>query len=158
VIQSTSFDIWVIGNVQQWGSISDVNLVANKYGDAGSISITPTTTSGVTDPSTPGTPTDCGFMTDSQAQTQFAGTAFATGVSQHAEYANADGHRFWGLGNFTETDSPVDAFDHVDSDNQVEYVFAPNSHDATNVVPEPASVVLVGMGLTGLAVRLRRRT
>jgi hypothetical protein len=77
------------------------------YGSGGSISISSTTANGITDPSTPSAPLDLG---SSEAQFQSGGiyeTPAFQPVSSHAEYADADAHHFWHIGDFTQTDSPI---------------------------------------------------
>lgn len=61
------------------------------------------------------------------------------------------------------SDVHIDAYDHVQSNNKVRYVFAPYSHDAgTGIndpvpVAEPSIVALFGAGLAGLAFGVGRR-
>lgn len=51
-----------------------------------------------------------------------------------------------------------DAFDHIITKNQgARFVFAPFSHDATTVVPEPGTLMLLGSGLIGVSVYRWRR-
>ncbi|HTK32846.1 MAG TPA: choice-of-anchor N protein [Candidatus Saccharimonadaceae bacterium] len=178
-INSNSFDLWVLGDVDKTGGIFNVNLAASFYG-TGSMSITPVS----------------GPLVDKGSdQTQFAGTGFDQGVSTHEEFANADSHNFWGIGDFTGTGDQIgdytgglpltfpdkgqinvyhvditgydlvhfDAFDHYVSGDHIQYTKAPFSHDAsgggTNPVPEPGTMALMGTGLIGIAVsRLRRRS
>jgi len=161
IISDNSFVLWVAGDVYKDGTIFDVKLAASMYGTSGSMTISPTQTALVTDPSTPIGPTDLG-----SDETQFSGTAFDQ-IDSHAEYASADAHNFWDLGDFSLMDSPIydfpvtpwvdseagqinaynvtvtgwdavhfDAFDHTVSTNpagveKVKYWFAPPSHDGT---------------------------
>jgi hypothetical protein len=188
VINSFDFKLWVIGNVSGPGGagpIEDVYLVASGYGDAGSITLTPTTTSLVTDPSIPDSPSG-----------PFASSPIPipSGVENHGEYSGADDHSFYGLGNFTLTDSPIadfggpdypepgdftansgqinvytvsisgydqvyfDAYDTVASGTRV--VFAPFSHNSS-ATPEPSTLLLIGTGIAAMAgygkLRTRRR-
>ena len=53
VVTESEFDLWVIGNVESQGTIFDVKLVASFFGISGSMTLTPTTTAAITDPSTP---------------------------------------------------------------------------------------------------------
>jgi len=48
-----------------------------------------------------------------------------------------------------------DAYNSIDAGNHAKAVFAPFSHDAT--IPEPGTLALLGLGLAGLGVRLRRK-
>jgi len=196
VISASNFKLWVIGDVGAYGSIFDVKVAASGYGTGGSVTLSPTTTALVTDPSTPGAVSNLG--TD---ETQFeSGGAYEspafTPVKSHAEYANADEHYFYGIGDFTLTDSPIgdfqgwpgtwpdmgqinvydvsvsgydavhfDAFDHTveTTGNHTRWAYwkVPPSHDGTgggDPVPEPGTLGLIGAGLAGLAIRLRRRS
>jgi hypothetical protein len=107
VVDAGTFNLWVIGNVGADGPIYDVKLGTSMYGSGGSISISSTTANGITDPSTPSAPLDLG---SSEAQFQSGGiyeTPAFQPVSSHAEYADADAHHFWHIGDFTQTDSPI---------------------------------------------------
>lgn len=185
VINDTSFELWVVGDVGSVGTISDVYLAASMYGAAGGVSLTPA-------------------YTEVAAPAHLATTPGYDGLLNHDEYKNADGHMFWSLGNMTSTSSDIwdfgssfdplnmgpaqstgtifkisvhvtgwdwvhfDAFDHYVAENGASfktfYVNAPNSHDATGgsdgggggEAPEPGSVWLLGAGLLG-TVLLRRR-
>lgn len=58
VIGKSEFVLWVIGDVQKFGAIYDVKLAAAvRSNESGNITLTPTTTHLVTDPSLPPTPT-----------------------------------------------------------------------------------------------------
>lgn len=88
-INSNSFDLWVLGDVGHVGAIYGVNLAASFYG-TGTMNIAAV---GVT-----GAPVNKG-----SDEAQFAGTGFDQGVGTHAEYADANSHNFWGIGDFTRT-------------------------------------------------------
>jgi hypothetical protein len=57
---SGDFTLWVLGDVEKFGTIYDVKLTAavstSEVLAGGSISLTPTTATGITDPSTPSAP------------------------------------------------------------------------------------------------------
>jgi hypothetical protein len=152
VINESSFELWVIGDVGSVGEISDVYLAASMYGQPGTVDLTP--------------------MYDVVAQpAHLESTPGYDGLLNHDEYKNADAHKFWSLGNLSSTADDIwdfnenfdpmnlgapqstgtilkisvhvtgwdwvhfDAFDHYAADNGVSqktfYVNAPNSHDAT---------------------------
>jgi hypothetical protein len=182
VISSPNFKLWVIGNISGGGgkgTISDVYLVASGYG-SGSIFLTPTITSLVTDPSTPEIPTGP-FTSNTVPKSP------PQGVTQHSEYSSANDHTFFGLWDFSLNDSPIadfsgptypasgdftaskgqinvysvsvsgydevhfDAYDTVVCGSKSKVVFAPFSHDSTGgVIPEPGTLLLLGAGLVGL--------
>ncbi len=111
VTTASSFKLWVIGDVGASGTIFDVKLAASMYGTSGSISITASTANGIFDPSTPDVPIGLGMD-----ETQFMpggvnySPVFNHPVATHAEYADADFHEFWRLGDFDQTDSPIGDF------------------------------------------------
>ena len=86
VISDNTFELWVVGAVGDYGSIYDVTLAASYYGSSGSIAIMP------------GLPTDTDYA-DKEG--------FKNGVQNHAEFANADGHLFYDLGDFTGTSDTI---------------------------------------------------
>jgi len=110
VTTASSFKLWVIGNVGADGDIFDVKLAASMYGTSGSISITASTANGIFDPSTPSAPLSMG---SDETQFMSGGSDYSPSfqpVSSHAEYADADFHEFWGIGDFTAMDSPIGDF------------------------------------------------
>jgi hypothetical protein len=181
---SGSLRLWVIGNVEQFGTIADVKLVAAfRTMEIGSISITSTTTSLLTDPSTPAAPTVYGSVGgDGTLPVMSDGRSLAP----HGIYGTGTSFIQWELGDFSMVDSPVgdfitsfpasfprmgqinayditisgytivhfDAFNHVEGVNHA--IFVPFSHDAS-AVPEPGSVMLLGAGLVGSALVWRRK-
>ena len=179
IINKSTFELYVIGDVGRVGTIYDVDLVASVYGSGGNITITPNL---AIDP----TPEDAAAYDQ---------------VIHHAEYANADDHFFYHLGDFNQTNDTIydytnygsgsdqgqilaltvsvsgyeavhfDAFDHYLTGGNgngaqalfqmhEQGVFAPFSHDATNNpptdAPEPGSMALFGMGLGAMALAGRR--
>lgn len=56
VVSDPEFDLWVIGNVDAHGPILGVKLTASFFGVSGTMTLTPTTTTLITDPSTPAAP------------------------------------------------------------------------------------------------------
>jgi len=184
LITSNSFELWVVADTGDKGSIYDVDLAASCYGSSGSVIITPNK------PIDPNPSHELDYTT----------------VTHHAEFANADSHIFWSLGDFTSTSDPIldyvaggtptttgqimklmvnvsgfdavhfDAFDHyatgtIGSANYtVHPTFAPFSHDLTGgggvggsggsggAAPEPGTLSLVGFGIAGmLAARKKKR-
>jgi hypothetical protein len=97
----TEFDLWVIGDVDAHGAILDVKLVASFFGVSGSMTLTPTTTAAIVDPSTPG-----------------AAAVFATGTGSHTVLPDHGifndptmaGWTDYSLGGMSLTDSPVADF------------------------------------------------
>jgi hypothetical protein len=57
VVSEPEFDLWVIGNVDAQGTIFDVKLTASFFGLSGTMTLTPTNTTTITDPSVPAAPT-----------------------------------------------------------------------------------------------------
>jgi|KBSSwiStaDraftv2_1062776.scaffolds.fasta_scaffold03633_10 hypothetical protein len=181
IINKSTFELYVIGDVNKVGTIYDVDLVASVYGSGGNITITPN------------------LAIDSNPED----AAAYSQVINHAEYKNADAHYFYHLGDFDQKNDVIydytnmnggsdmgqilaltvsvsgyeavhfDAFDHYmtgGSGNGAQAafvmhpqgVFAPFSHDATqnpppDDAPEPGSIALVGLGLGAAALAGRRK-
>ena len=110
VVSSNHFKLWVIGDVSSDGAIYDVKLSAALYGASGSISITPSTTGLLTDPSLPILPTDEGGDTLKWMSGSIDYSPSFTPVLHHDEFANADAYQFWRIGDMTLMDSPIGDF------------------------------------------------
>ncbi len=184
VITQPSFTLWVIGNVEQFGIISDVKLAAAvKSAQSGSISLTPTTTSLLTDPSIPPDPTPTSnFPSPDGAVPKLSD---GRDLLTHGIYGQGVKFFEWKLGDFTLTDSPIGGFIgdfptefpkkgqinaylvtvsgfswvHFDAygtkGGNPGPVFAPFSHDAL-YTPEPHSLWLLMAGVLLLARRRKR--
>jgi hypothetical protein len=99
VVSASDFDLWVVGDVDAQGDILDVKLTASFFGlGPGTFTLTPGTTSTITDPSTPGAP-----------------TFFQTGTGGHPELpdhgifndATLNHWNDYSLGDLTLHDSPI---------------------------------------------------
>lgn len=86
VITDDTFELWVVGDVGGKGPISDVTLAASAYGSG-----TMTFNGGTL-------PVDTNYA-DKEG--------FKNGVQNHAEYANADSHQFFDIGDFTSTSDTI---------------------------------------------------
>jgi hypothetical protein len=109
VIGKSEFVLWVIGDVQKFGTIYDVKLAAAvKSNESGTITLTPTTTSLVEDPSTPPdpTPTENFPSADGAVPIMHGGRP----LPSHGIYGPGVKFFEWSLGNFTLTDSPIGDF------------------------------------------------
>jgi len=95
------FNLWVIGDVSKFGTIYEVKLTMSFWGTGGNVTLTPKTTSLVTDPSTPSDPT---FWAK--------GTGSHTSLPDHGVFNDPtmDHWEDWLLGDFNLTDSPVGDF------------------------------------------------
>jgi len=167
VITSPVFDLWVLGDVGHVGTIYEIKLTTSFFGDSGSISFMPKTTTKIIDPSTPAFPT---FFQ--------SGTGDHPSLPDHGIF-NDEELNYWSdyyLGNFNLADSPIgdfmtnfpSTFDslgqinvyevavngwervHFDAyayyninGNKTKDVFAPFSHDVMLYnIPEPSTLLL----------------
>ena len=105
------FKLWVIGDIESNGTISDVKLAAAVLTDelpGSSIGLSPTTTSLVTDPSTPQVPTPTGNSPSVDGAVPVRGDGSL--LAAHGIYGTGTSFFEWTLGDFTLTDSPVGDF------------------------------------------------
>ena len=177
----SEFDIWVIGASHKL-PITDITLTAAyETGEAGTISLTPTTTSVVTDPSTPIAPVQTAGGGDGAIPTFGDGSS----VPPHGTFGPGMSFLEWELGDMTVADSPCGDFIgmfpttlnktcqinvysvevtgftvvHFDAFGMIgnKPIKAPFSHDADLVVPEPSAALLFGIGALVVSNRVRRR-
>jgi len=168
-INSNSFKLWVMGNVLDSGSkgsILEVYLTAAYPTSTGSISITPTRTSLVSDPSLPSNATSSGTGVST-----IPILGDGSSLPPHGVYGEGTSWTKYLIGNFILNDSPVgdlqntfpptwssnkgqinayevaitgyswvhfDAFGYYDKKGDKKYIFAPGSHDAERTSPPPA--------------------
>ncbi len=163
VTTADPFKLWVVGDVSHYGSILDVKLsaaVSTSELPGSSITLTSTTTSLVTDPSTPSPPSPTGSFPSSDGAVPVLGDG--SSLPTHGIYGPGTSFYEWTLGDFTLTDSPIgdiinsfpvsfpdtgqinvytvtvsgftqvhfDAYDHIFVGTHSQYKFAPFSHDA----------------------------
>lgn len=188
------FDLWIIGDVGRIGTIYEVKLAAVFWGDAGTFTLTPKTTSLITDPSVSDV-----YMSTSVIDNPTlwsTGTGSNDPLPDHGIYNDptVDHWDNYLLGDFSLIDSEIgdymtdfpstfdsygqvnvyevaitgwdrvhfDAMDHTvmsiagGTKEKVKQWIAPFSHDASHVVPEPGTFILLGGGLVGVAF-LRKR-
>lgn len=107
-----SFKLWVVGDVDQKGAISGVKLSAavatSEIGGGSSIGLTPTTTSLLTDPSTPGAPTATANFPSADGAVPKQGDG--SDLPTHGIFGAGTSFFEWMIGDFTLTDSPIGDF------------------------------------------------
>lgn len=109
---SGSFTLWVIGNVGAVGTIEDVKLsAAVASSETGTISLTATTASGITDPSTPDAPVATPNFPSSDGAVPIMGDG--SSLPTHGIYGAGTKFFEWNLGDFSLTDSPIGDFINV---------------------------------------------
>ena len=110
ITTDTAFDLWVIGDVGSYGTISDLKLsAAVATSETGTITLTPGTASvltGITDPSAPIAPTYNGLSADGAIPVLSDGTYLPT----HGIYGPGTSFHEWALGDLMLTDSPIGDF------------------------------------------------
>jgi len=187
VTNQPDLTLWVIGDVAGAGPILDVQLTAAFLtGETGSVSISPTQTVLLSDPSLSATPIlNTGVGADGTVPVMSSGEA----LPNHGIYGSGTSFMQWGLGNMTLTDSAIGDFGnglpgtftssgqinaynisisgysmiHFDTFNHVEspsHVLFGSSFESVSSVPEPGSLLLLGLGLGGAflgAIRRRPR-
>lgn len=107
---ATPFTLWVIANVQQKGPIYGVKLSAafQTAESGGSVTLTPTTATLVTDPSTPSSPTPTGNFPSADGAVPVKGDG--SHVAEHDIFKPGISFFEWDIGDFTSRDSPVGDF------------------------------------------------
>ena len=103
------FTLWVMGNIGHVGTIEDVRLVlAYDSSESGSVSFSPTTTSLLTDPSTPGAPSWLASGSDGSPITGVnPHNSNNQYLSPHGIYGSGMSWSTYSLGDFSLTDSPI---------------------------------------------------
>lgn len=111
VVADSTFDLWVMGDVGSYGAVSDLKLsAAVDSSETGSVTLTPGTTSVITDPSTPIAPIASPLSADGAIPQLSDGSDLPT----HGIYGPGVSFYEWALGDLTLMDSPmgdyIDAF------------------------------------------------
>ncbi|HET9253452.1 MAG TPA: choice-of-anchor N protein [Candidatus Eisenbacteria bacterium] len=86
VLTEGTFELWVVGDVGRVGSIYDVFLSGSVYGTSGNVNITLN-----------GVELGVALPEDYEAAGGY------DNITHHAEFANADGHQYWTIGDLTST-------------------------------------------------------
>jgi len=185
VIGKPEFVLWVIGDVQKFGTIYDVKLAAAvKSDESGTITLKPTTTSLVDDPSEPPTPTPTANFPSPDGAVPKMGNGDP--LPTHGIYGPGVKFHEWSLGDFTLIDSPIgdfssgfptkfpswgqinayivevsgfswvhfDAYDHIVKSNPGAKYVFAPFSHDAEYTPEPAAFALF---LLGVALLLRRK-
>jgi len=98
VVSQPDFDLWLIGDVDAHGPIFDVMLTASYFGLAGTMTLAPTATTRIVDPSTPPAP-----------WVGLSGTGSHPVHSDHGIFNDVTMHHWddFAVGNLTLRDSPI---------------------------------------------------
>jgi hypothetical protein len=107
--EAGSFSLWVIGDVEGTEGIYDVKLsAAVSSSESGTISLSSTTTSVVTDPSTPSAPVATSNFPSADGAVPVMGDGSA--LPTHGIYGAGTTFYEWAIGDFTLMDSPIGDF------------------------------------------------
>ena len=111
ITNSGSFKLWVIGDVSKKGTIFDVHVAAAYLtGEVGTITLTPTTTSLLADPSTPGAPVLNGAVGADGTRPMMDDGSL---LPSHGIYGAGRSFKQYDIGDFSALDSPIGDFNGV---------------------------------------------